>query len=74
MRSFLRPLLYTNSRTGVVSHILAQRALAGALAGALWGAEAFPGEMLEQVIEANKWVYGIDLEAMIERFIETFFV
>jgi hypothetical protein len=49
-------------------------ALAGALAGALWGAEAFPDEMLEQVIAANMQVYGIDLEATIECFIETFFV
>jgi hypothetical protein len=48
-------------------------ALAGAMAGALWGAEAFPGEMLDQAIEANRQVYGIDLEATIDHFIETFF-
>jgi hypothetical protein len=46
-------------------------ALAGAMAGALWGAEAFPGELLDQVIEANRRVYGIDLEATTERFVET---
>ena len=48
-------------------------ALAGAIAGALWGAEAFPGKMLDQVVAANKQVYGIDLETEIERFIETFY-
>jgi hypothetical protein len=48
-------------------------AIAGALAGALAGAEAFPSEMLDQVVEANKRVYGIDLEATIERFIDRFF-
>jgi hypothetical protein len=48
-------------------------ALAGAIAGALWGEEAFPSGMLGQVIETNKLVYGIDLEATIDRFIEAFF-
>jgi hypothetical protein len=47
-------------------------ALAGAIAGALSGAGAFPGEMLEHVVKANRQVYGIDLDATIERFIETF--
>jgi hypothetical protein len=45
--------------------------LTGAMAGALWGAEAFPGELLDQVVKANQRVYGIDMEATIERFIET---
>jgi ADP-ribosylglycohydrolase len=48
-------------------------ALAGAIAGALYGAEAFPGEMLDRVVEANKEVYDIDLEAAIDRLIGTFF-
>jgi ADP-ribosylglycohydrolase len=46
--------------------------IAGALAGALWGAEALPQEMVAQVIESNKAVYGIDLEATIERFCDLF--
>lgn len=40
--------------------------IAGALAGALAGAEAFPVAMLEQVVESNRLVHGIDLEASIE--------
>ena len=46
--------------------------LAGAIAGALYGADAFPAEMLAQVQESNLIVYGIDLEASITRFIKTF--
>jgi ADP-ribosylglycohydrolase len=47
-------------------------AIAGAIAGAISGAEAFPAEMLEQVVESNKAVYGIDLAASISRFCERF--
>jgi ADP-ribosylglycohydrolase len=43
--------------------------IAGALAGAIAGVEAFPADMLAQVIESNKAVYSLDLEATIERFI-----
>jgi hypothetical protein len=48
-------------------------ALAGAIAGALWGAESLPAKMLDVVIEANKQVYGIDLEATTDRFVDTIF-
>jgi ADP-ribosylglycohydrolase len=47
--------------------------LAGAVAGSLYGAGAFPPAMLAQVQESNLAVYGIDLEASIVRLIETFF-
>ena len=46
--------------------------LAGAIAGAISGADAFPQEMLEQVIESNKRVYDIDLEGSIGRFCDRF--
>ncbi len=36
--------------------------VAGALVGALRGAEAFPSDWVEDTIEANRQVYGIDLE------------
>jgi ADP-ribosylglycohydrolase len=80
-RAPVRAILIAANHTGIndegqptrYEDIDCYAALAGALGGALWGAEAFPGEMLEQVVEANKQVYGIDLEATIERFIETFF-
>jgi hypothetical protein len=42
--------------------------IAGALAGALWGAEALPADMVAQVIESNRAVYGIDLDETIDRF------
>jgi hypothetical protein len=45
-------------------------AIAGAIAGALCGVEAFPPEMLEQVVKSSKTVYGIDLEASITRLCE----
>jgi ADP-ribosylglycohydrolase len=47
--------------------------LAGAIAGALRGAGAFPAGLLAQVQESNLAVYGIDLEAGITRLIKTFF-
>jgi ADP-ribosylglycohydrolase len=47
--------------------------LAGAVAGALRGAAAFPPGMLAQVQASNLRVYGIDLQAGIERFVQTFF-
>jgi ADP-ribosylglycohydrolase len=37
--------------------------VAGALVGALRGIEAFPKDWVDDVISANKTVYGIDLEA-----------
>jgi hypothetical protein len=47
--------------------------LAGAVAGALYGAGAFPQDMLALVQESNLAVYGIDLEGGIARLIKTFF-
>jgi hypothetical protein len=47
-------------------------AVAGAIAGAIAGDEAFPAEMLEQVVESNKAAYGIDIEATIAGFCERF--
>jgi hypothetical protein len=44
--------------------------IAGALAGALSGAEALPADMVSQVIESNRAVYGIDLDETIDRFCE----
>jgi hypothetical protein len=46
--------------------------LAGALAGALYGAQAFPSATLDQVQESNLVVYGVDLQAGIDRFVEVF--
>ena len=46
--------------------------LAGALGGAIWGAEAFPADALDQVVRSNRLVHGIDLEDTIERFIDRF--
>jgi ADP-ribosylglycohydrolase len=48
--------------------------LAGAIAGALYGADAFPSATLRQVQESNLTVYGIDLEADIQRLISAYFV
>ena len=42
--------------------------IAGALAGALWGVEALPPDMVSQVIESNRAVYGIDLDQTIDEF------
>jgi len=42
--------------------------VAGALAGALSGAEAWPADWVADAVEANKDVYGIDLEANTRRF------
>ena len=44
--------------------------LAGALAGALWGAESLPSEMVNQVVESNQSIYGIDLEKTVTEFCE----
>lgn len=46
--------------------------LAGAVAGALYGAAAFPQDVLAQVQESNLAIYGIDLEAGIARLFKTF--
>jgi hypothetical protein len=46
--------------------------IAGALAGAISGDEAFPAEIVRQVVESNKVVYGIDLEESVERFVKVF--
>ena len=43
--------------------------ITGALAGAFAGAEAFPPGLLQQVVEANREVYGFDLEATLDRFL-----
>ena len=42
--------------------------VAGALVGALCGIEAFPDDWVTDTIEANKQVYGIDLEENAQRF------
>ncbi len=42
--------------------------IAGTLLGAVYGAAAFPEDMLERVIESNHEVYGFDLEESIDRF------
>jgi len=44
--------------------------VAGALAGALNGVEAFPQDWVSDTIGANKTVYGIDLEDNARRFFE----
>lgn len=44
--------------------------VAGALVGALRGAGAFPRDWTEDVVNANREVYGIDLEANARRFYE----
>lgn len=44
--------------------------VAGALVGALRGIEAFPEDWVKDTIDANKQVYGIDLEANARRFCE----
>jgi len=41
--------------------------IAGALAGALAGPDAFPADWVRDTVEANKKVYGIDLEANAKR-------
>ena len=41
--------------------------IAGALVGTLFGDSALPADMLEQVIESNRAVYGIDLEEVARR-------
>ena len=41
--------------------------VAGALVGALNGAETFPSDWVADTLEANKAVYGIDLEANARR-------
>ena len=45
--------------------------VAGALAGALKGIEAFPKDWVSDTISANKQVYGIDLQSNARRFYET---
>ena len=44
--------------------------VAGALVGALCGIEAFPQDWVADTLEANKQVYGIDLEKNAQRFHE----
>ena len=44
--------------------------VAGALVGALRGAESFPDDWVRDTVEANREVYGIDLEANARRFCE----
>jgi ADP-ribosylglycohydrolase len=44
--------------------------VAGALAGALNGIEAFPQDWIADTIAANKQVYGIDIESNARRFCE----
>jgi ADP-ribosylglycohydrolase len=48
-------------------------AVAGALVGALQGAEAFPQDWVAEVIAANKKVNHIDLEANARQLCETLF-
>ena len=47
-------------------------AIAGALAGAISGVEAFPPDALSQVTESNKSINDIDLDETIQRFLERF--
>ena len=47
-------------------------AITGALAGAIYGAEAFPADLLNQVVASNREVYGFDLEQSVARFIDAF--
>ena len=44
----------------------------GALGGAMRGVDAYPKEMIDNVISANKEVYGIDLEATIQDYLDKF--
>ena len=44
----------------------------GALGGAIAGVEAYPEEMVDNVIAANQEVYGIDLEATIQEYLAKF--
>ena len=44
----------------------------GALGGAIAGVQAYPEEMIENVISANKEVYGIDLEQTIQDYLDRF--
>ncbi len=44
--------------------------VAGALVGALRGADTFPEDWVSDTIAANKKVYGIDLENNARRFYE----
>jgi ADP-ribosylglycohydrolase len=44
--------------------------LAGALVGALHGIEAFPPDWVRATLDANKAVYGIDIEQNARRFHE----
>jgi ADP-ribosylglycohydrolase len=44
--------------------------VAGALVGALHGVKAFPEDWVEDVMKANREVYGIDIEANARRFYE----
>lgn len=46
--------------------------IAGALAGAISGAESLPAGLSAQVVESNRIVHGINLEATIIRFLERF--
>ena len=41
--------------------------LAGALVGTIVGEAALPADMLGQVLESNRSVYGIDLEEVAHR-------
>jgi hypothetical protein len=45
--------------------------VAGALVGALGGIESFPDDWVKDTVEANKAVYGIDLEANARSFCES---
>ncbi len=47
--------------------------ITGALAGAIYGVEAFPADLLNQVVASNREIYGFDLEQSVARFIDAFF-
>ncbi len=47
--------------------------VAGAMVGALRGAKAFPEDWVADVIEANKGIYGIDIEGNARRFYEVIY-
>jgi hypothetical protein len=44
--------------------------VAGAMVGALHGAKAFPEDWVDDILKANKDIYGIDVEANARRFYE----
>lgn len=57
-----------NGNLGQLRDVDCTGGVAGALVGALCGIEAFPDDWVSDTIEANKKVYGIDLEENARKF------